>query len=164
MTAEQIIEIVANRYGYTAQLLKGRSRPEGVAFARHVAMYLIRQACGKLSFQDIGDIFGRDHGTVIHAWNRICTLTPNDKRRKDVSRLAMIVEASPPPIELGSAMKGRVVVVIDPANTENEEIYEATVLDFSEDGTYAKLRTPTGDKWGSIWRWHIIKVINKSGE
>jgi chromosomal replication initiation ATPase DnaA len=55
--------------------LQARSRGSArMAFARQVAMYLARAACG-ISLTDVGALFGRDRTTVSHA----CSLV-QDKR------------------------------------------------------------------------------------
>jgi chromosomal replication initiator protein len=50
--------------------LKSKKRTQHVAFCRQVAMYLCRKLTDS-SFPVIGTGFGRDHSTVIHAYNLI---------------------------------------------------------------------------------------------
>lgn len=50
--------------------LLSHKRPQHIANARQLAMYAIREMT-TLSFPAIGDKFGRDHSTVIHAHNLI---------------------------------------------------------------------------------------------
>ena len=50
--------------------LKSNKRPQHIAFCRQVAMYLCRKLTDS-SFPVIGAGFGRDHSTVIHAYNLI---------------------------------------------------------------------------------------------
>jgi chromosomal replication initiator protein len=57
--------------------LKSKKRTQHIAFCRQVAMYLCRKLTGS-SFPTIGDRFGRDHSTVIHAYNLIARRVSND--------------------------------------------------------------------------------------
>jgi len=57
--------------------LKSKNRTQRVAFCRHVAMYLCRKITSN-SFPRIGEHFGRDHSTVIHACNLIERRVNND--------------------------------------------------------------------------------------
>jgi chromosomal replication initiator protein len=68
--------------------LRGRSRRQGVATARAVAMYLARHLTGK-SFQQIGEYFGgRDHTTVMHGCRKTERLLKDDPSvSRDVERL-----------------------------------------------------------------------------
>lgn len=50
--------------------LKSKKRTQHIAFCRQVAMYLCRKMTDG-SFPTIGEHFGRDHSTVIHAYNLI---------------------------------------------------------------------------------------------
>jgi chromosomal replication initiator protein len=57
--------------------LKSKTRTQRVAFCRQVAMYLCRKITSN-SFPSIGEHFGRDHSTVIHAFNLIERRVNND--------------------------------------------------------------------------------------
>ena len=57
--------------------LKSKKRTQHIAFCRQVAMYLCRKLTDS-SFPTIGDRFGRDHSTVIHAYNLIARRVSND--------------------------------------------------------------------------------------
>ena len=57
--------------------LKSKKRTQHIAFCRQVAMYLCRKLTDS-SFPTIGDRFGRDHSTVIHANNLIGRRVTND--------------------------------------------------------------------------------------
>jgi chromosomal replication initiator protein len=57
--------------------LKSKKRTQHIAFCRQVAMYLCRKLTGS-SFPVIGEAFGRDHSTVIHAFNLIARRVSND--------------------------------------------------------------------------------------
>lgn len=70
----EIISTVARYYGVTVDDLRGSSRAQQFATARHVAMYLCRELTD-LSLPKIASIFGnRDHSTVLYANKKIATL------------------------------------------------------------------------------------------
>lgn len=56
--------------GHDQESLMGRRRTESLAWARQVAMALAYQL-SPLSSQEIGALFDRDHGTVLHAVKRL---------------------------------------------------------------------------------------------
>jgi chromosomal replication initiator protein len=57
--------------------LKSKKRTQHIAFCRQVAMYLCRKLTD-CSFPAIGEHFGRDHSTVIHAYNLIARRVSGD--------------------------------------------------------------------------------------
>jgi chromosomal replication initiator protein len=57
--------------------LKSKKRTQHIAFCRQVAMYLCRKLTDA-SFPTIGEHFGRDHSTVIHAHNLILRRVTSD--------------------------------------------------------------------------------------
>ncbi len=57
--------------------LKSKKRTQHIAFCRQVAMYLCRKLTDS-SFPNIGEQFGRDHSTVIHAYNLVARRVGND--------------------------------------------------------------------------------------
>jgi chromosomal replication initiator protein len=61
---EKIISAVSTIYGIRNDDLLGKSQKQENSLPRQIAMYLCRQEL-KLPFQSIGQIFGRDHSTVI---------------------------------------------------------------------------------------------------
>ncbi|KAA8818642.1 chromosomal replication initiator protein DnaA [Bifidobacterium vespertilionis] len=66
-----IITQVAKYFRLTFDDLVGRSRTKNIANARQIAMYLAREMTS-MSLFDIGQVFGgRDHTTVLHAYQRI---------------------------------------------------------------------------------------------
>ena len=67
----RIIQVVADYYQIDPQELSGPRRSRDIAFARQVAMYLLRQETS-LSLNDIGKELGnRDHSTVLHGCEKI---------------------------------------------------------------------------------------------
>src|SRR5713101_68845 len=67
---ESIQKTVADFFHIRLTDLKSKKRTQHIAFCRQVAMYLCRKLTDS-SFPTIGDHFGRDHSTVIHAHNLI---------------------------------------------------------------------------------------------
>lgn len=66
----RFIEMVAEKFGVTSEDLLGKSQKKECSFPRQIAMYLLR-SCLRLPFQKIGEIFQRDHSTVITNVNSI---------------------------------------------------------------------------------------------
>lgn len=66
-----IIKNVNKYYPYDIKLLRSKSRNKDLAFARHVAMYLMKRLTNK-SLRDIGLFLGgRDHSTIMHGLEKI---------------------------------------------------------------------------------------------
>ena len=71
ITGEYIKSEVAKKYGLTIEDLNSRKRTKQIAYPRQIAMYITRELTD-LSLPKIGDVFGgRDHSTVIHAYDKI---------------------------------------------------------------------------------------------
>lgn len=64
LTSEKIIHAVAEHYQINPHDLLGTSQAREVSFPRQMAMYLCRQEL-KLPYKKIGDLFTRDHSTVM---------------------------------------------------------------------------------------------------
>lgn len=62
--AEKIIQNVANLYDVSVEDIKSKKRTADVAYARHIAIYVIKNAT-QLTQANIGKIFGRDHSTIL---------------------------------------------------------------------------------------------------
>lgn len=66
-----IKEVVAKFYGISVEDIDSKKRPKAIAYPRQVAMHLSRELTD-LSLPKIGDAFGgRDHTTVIYAYDKI---------------------------------------------------------------------------------------------
>ena len=63
--ANEIIFKVCLYYNITNEEIRGKKRHRTIVMARHMSMFLIRTRL-KLKLKAIGDLFGRDHTTVIH--------------------------------------------------------------------------------------------------
>ena len=71
VTAERIIALTAEMFGFEIEQIVGGSRRRPLVDARQVAMYVTRNMTD-LSFPDIGKEFGgRDHTTVMHACRKV---------------------------------------------------------------------------------------------
>jgi chromosomal replication initiator protein len=73
-----IIDAVATYYKISPDEIYSQSRAQAIALARQIAMYLCREQTG-LSLPKIGEIFGRDHTTVMHANKKVNDLM-NERR------------------------------------------------------------------------------------
>lgn len=71
-TARRIKKQVVARHGLTVNDIESRGRGRKLAWARFEAIYLIATET-KLSWPQIGALFGRDHTTAMHgAWRHAC--------------------------------------------------------------------------------------------
>ena len=66
VTVESIQQVISAQFAVKVADLKSPKRTRSLAFARQVAMYLARKVA-RASLPAIGEKFGRDHSTVIHA-------------------------------------------------------------------------------------------------
>jgi chromosomal replication initiator protein len=66
LTFDVIASAVCDHFSLRPTDLRSKRRSRNVAVPRQLAMYLCRRML-KASFPHIGDLFGRDHSTVIHA-------------------------------------------------------------------------------------------------
>lgn len=75
-----VLDLVARKFGLTAEKLLGRDRTKEVALPRQIAMYLLREEA-KISFPQIGEVLGgRDHSTVMSAYEKIKEQIHADRR------------------------------------------------------------------------------------
>lgn len=71
ITIDSIQDIVANYFNLRIEDLKSQRRTRNIAYPRQIAMYLSRKLTD-MSLPKIGEEFGgRDHTTVIHAYEKI---------------------------------------------------------------------------------------------
>src|SRR5690625_2511467 len=83
VTVQAIQEIVADVYHINLEDFAARKRTHSIAFPRQIAMYLSRRLTD-LSLPKIGEKFGgRDHTTVIHAYDKIEELLKQDKELQE---------------------------------------------------------------------------------
>lgn len=79
ITIDLIQDVVAAYYNLKIDDFKSQRRTRNVSFPRQIAMYLCRKLTD-MSLPKIGEEFGgRDHTTVIHAYEKISEALPNDE-------------------------------------------------------------------------------------
>jgi chromosomal replication initiator protein len=88
ITSGYIVEQTASMFGLTVEQLKSKSRTRDLVHARQVGMYVCRELTD-LSYPQIGKEFGgRDHTTVIHAYEKVSSrMTDRRKTYEDVTAL-----------------------------------------------------------------------------
>lgn len=88
ITFESITQAVAEHYRIKLDELFNKKRTQNIAYPRQVAMYLCRELAD-MSYPRIGELFGgRDHTTVIHAYEKISNKSKDDsKLQKDLNTL-----------------------------------------------------------------------------
>ena len=69
-TPAEINEAVCRYYQLSKEDINGSSRIKAIAMARQIAMYLCREMTD-LSLPKIGELFGRDHTTVMYACKKV---------------------------------------------------------------------------------------------
>ncbi|MCR5205940.1 MAG: chromosomal replication initiator protein DnaA [Lachnospiraceae bacterium] len=77
ITPEFIIGVVAEHFHISPNDILSSKRDKVIAVPRQIAMYLSNEYTG-FTTTKIGEIFGRDHATVIHNINKIKELRPKD--------------------------------------------------------------------------------------
>ena len=70
VTPDMIIEIVSTYFNITKRDIMSNKRSKNISDPRQIAMYLIRDVLN-LPFSKIGDIFSKDHSTVMHACSKV---------------------------------------------------------------------------------------------
>ncbi|PRQ11111.1 chromosomal replication initiator protein DnaA [Corynebacterium sp. 13CS0277] len=70
ITPEMILEATSEYFEFSIDVLRGSGKTRDVVRARQLAMYLCRELT-ELSLPKIGEAFGKDHSTVIHAVRKI---------------------------------------------------------------------------------------------
>lgn len=73
ITGDVIIKAVSAYYSVSVEDIKSQKRKREIALPRQVAMYLTREMT-PLSLPAIGDVFGRDHTTVMHSCDKIAEM------------------------------------------------------------------------------------------
>ena len=81
---EKIILEVSRNYNVSVDDLYSKKRNNHISNPRQIAMYIMREVTG-MTFQEIGDKFGRDYSTVIHSINNV-----EEKIKIDASLKAQI--------------------------------------------------------------------------
>ncbi|MCL4835664.1 MAG: chromosomal replication initiator protein DnaA [Caldilineaceae bacterium] len=94
--ASGVIELVAAHFSLTVAELLGRGRTKEVAYARQIAMFLLREE-NELSLPTIGDqLGGRDHSTIRYGVEKVTNdLETDETTRRHVVTLREKVYAPP---------------------------------------------------------------------
>jgi len=94
---EDIMKVVADRFGVKQAELQSRRRTQAIAYPRQIGMYLARQIT-RMSLEEIGGHFGgRDHSTVLYGVQKIVRLTKQDARTlTHVTELSLELRAHDP--------------------------------------------------------------------
>lgn len=83
ITINMIQDIVSSYFNLSIDDLKSQRRTRNIAYPRQIAMYLSRKLTD-MSLPKIGEEFGgRDHTTVIHAYEKISENLNNDETLKN---------------------------------------------------------------------------------
>ena len=79
ITADTIIQVVADHFGLTPLDIASQKRSKNIAYPRQICMYLCQEITGT-PLQEIGRLLGgRDHTTIIHGRDKIASdLKTND--------------------------------------------------------------------------------------
>lgn len=84
ITIEEIQRIVCEHLGIPEDLIRAKTRKQEIVMARQIAMYLAKELTNS-SLKTIGLHFGgRDHSTVIHAYQTIEDSMKTDIRQKQL--------------------------------------------------------------------------------
>lgn len=85
---EEIKKIVCEYYGISTRDIESKKRSRDIAYPRQIAVFLSRELTD-LSFPSIGEYFGgRDHTTMMHAYNKINEeLQNNESTKHNVNEL-----------------------------------------------------------------------------
>lgn len=88
ITVELIKEVVSKEFNLKVEDFNSKKRTRSIAYPRQIAMYLTRELTD-LSLPKIGENFGgRDHTTVIHAYDKIKEdMKENEDFKKTIDKL-----------------------------------------------------------------------------
>ena len=94
-----ICELACRQYRVEKSLFFSNCRTAHVAAARQEAAYLLRRLTG-YSFPEIGRILGRDHSSIIHAYNLIAKrMMGTESYGRRIAKNVQLIEAMVPPAE-----------------------------------------------------------------
>jgi chromosomal replication initiator protein len=95
LTMERIQRTVAEHYDIRFSDILSRKRPANIALPRQIAMYLCRDLTTH-SLPTIGDAFGKNHATVLHACRLVAKKEKEDpEMRQAISSLRDSLSARP---------------------------------------------------------------------
>lgn len=94
-----VLRQVAAQFSTTPEIIRGSGRARDIVVPRQVAQYLIRELT-EHSLPEIGQFFGRDHSTVMHAINKVTEqLTKDAELAQTVNRLRRQLQGQPEELE-----------------------------------------------------------------
>lgn len=84
VTEQKILNTIASYYNLSISQITGKIKTSNIAYARHIAIYLIRDMLN-LSFKKIGDLFSkRDHSTIMHSVEKVEKMLKDDPQCQTV--------------------------------------------------------------------------------
>lgn len=96
ISLDEIVGLVEHSFGVSREELSSKCRKSTLNWARQVAMYLAR-CYTHLSMDAIGSHFGRDHATVVHAYQKVIdTMEQQPTRRYEVQHLKQKLQSRAP--------------------------------------------------------------------
>jgi len=80
-------------FGISLTDIKQKKRSKTIVLPRQVAMYLCRELTEQ-SFPEIGEYFGgKDHTTVLHAYNKIkADIQVNNELKEKINRIIQVIQ------------------------------------------------------------------------
>jgi hypothetical protein len=93
---QAIKDIVLAKTGLTQKMAESKTRKRDTVFARHLCFYMMyAYKSTTVSYQDIGNFFGKDYSTVYHSIKVINDLCDIDKKVKNtVDELHQQIQAA----------------------------------------------------------------------
>jgi chromosomal replication initiator protein len=96
ITLAEIVGLVEHNFGVSRSDMSSKSRKGNITWARQVAMFLARKFT-LMPLEEIGKAFGRDHATVIHAFQKVTeTIEQQPTRRYEIEFLKQKIESRTP--------------------------------------------------------------------
>jgi chromosomal replication initiator protein len=88
LSADTVLMVVARHYSMTMDDLRGKSRNHQIAWARQVAMHLLREETDASLFTIGRQLGGRDHTTIMHGCARVAkALAEDEQTRHEIQAL-----------------------------------------------------------------------------
>ncbi len=90
--ATKVIDTVCKFYGIKKEEMLGKRRTKEIAEARQIAMFLITELMS-LPLESVGDIFGKNHATVIYAKSKVLEdMKKSKKLEVQINDLKQMIE------------------------------------------------------------------------
>ena len=70
ISLDVIQKVISNDYNISVSELKGKQKDKKFAVPRQIAIYIAREVT-ELSYTELGNEFGKDHSTIMHAYKNI---------------------------------------------------------------------------------------------